>query len=58
VESWDFVIQELVIGYTGKGIVVCRFIVKEVYVLNKNLSIIYDKEKLIVPLIMAYWKSI
>jgi len=28
VGSWDFVIQELGIGYTGKGIVVYGFVVK------------------------------
>jgi hypothetical protein len=32
VGSWDFVIQELEIGYTGKGIMVCGFVVKQVYV--------------------------
>jgi len=43
VGSWDFIIQELGIGDTGTGIIVCGFVVKEVYELNKNLSIIYDK---------------
>jgi len=33
VGSWDFVIQELGIGYTGTGIVVYGFVVKQVYVL-------------------------
>jgi len=44
VGSWDFVIQELGIGYTGTGIVVCWFVVKEVYVKYRYLSRIYDKE--------------
>jgi hypothetical protein len=33
VGSWDFVIQGLGIGDTGKGIVVYGFVVKQVYVL-------------------------
>jgi hypothetical protein len=34
VGSWDFVIQEIGIGYTGTGIVVYGFVVKQVYILN------------------------
>jgi hypothetical protein len=43
VGSWDFVIQELWIGYTRTGIVVCEFVVKEVYVRYRYLLRVYDK---------------
>jgi len=44
VGSWDFVIQELGIGNTGTGIMICGFVVKEVYIRYRYLSRIYDKK--------------
>ena len=45
VGSWDFVIQVLGIGYTGTGIVMYGFVVKQVYVRYRYLSKIYDKKE-------------
>jgi len=46
VGSWDFVIQELGIGYTGTGVVVYGFVVKQVYVRYRYLSRVYDKKEI------------
>jgi len=43
VGSWDFVIQELGIGYTGTRVMVNEFFVKEVYIRYRYLTMVYDK---------------
>ena len=54
VGSWDFVIQEIGIGYTGTGIKVCGFVVIQVYVYYEKLLKFYDK-KLLVNVTIKSW---
>jgi hypothetical protein len=44
VESWDFVIQELGIGYTGTGIYILDFAVKHRYYIIFFTILFYDKK--------------